>query len=54
MCNEGIDLDLNPNDRITVDVDSFPVGNVFGIDIYEAKHVRSNKKIYIAVNEIQK
>lgn len=54
MCNEAIDIDLNPNDRITVDVDSFPVGNVFGIDIYEAKHVRSNKKIYIAVNEIQK
>ena len=54
MCNEAIDVDLNPNDRITVDVDSFPVGNVFGIDIYEAKHIRTNKKIYIAVNEIQK
>lgn len=54
MCNEAIDIDLNPNDRITVDVDSFPVGNVFGIDIYEATHARTNKKIYIAVNEIQK
>lgn len=41
-------------DQIRISEDCYPVGDVFGIDIYEAIHVRTNKAIYIATDEIYK
>ena len=46
MCRTG--------DQIKVDMDSYPVGNVFGIDIFEVTHVRTNQKVYVATGEITK
>ncbi len=43
-----------PKDQIKVFDESYPVGNVFGMDIYEATHVKTNKKIYITTSEIYK
>lgn len=45
---------VNAKDQIRICDDSFPVGNVFGIDIYEAKHIRTGKEIYVTINEIYK
>ena len=39
-------------DEIKIKEDSYPVGDVFGIDIYEAIHIRTNQPVYIAAGEI--
>ena len=39
-------------DQIRIGEDCSPVGDVFGIPIYEATHMKTNQKIFITVNEI--
>lgn len=41
-------------DQIRIQENCIPVGNVFGIPIYEATHMKTNQKIFITVNEIYK
>jgi hypothetical protein len=41
-------------DQIRISDECYPVGDVFGIDIYEATHLRTNKNIYVATDEIYK
>jgi hypothetical protein len=42
------------NDKIRIFDESYPVGNLLGIDIYEAKHINTNQSVYVAVGELQK
>lgn len=49
---EDIDMTVPKGSKIKVAEDSFPVGDVFGINIYEATHTRTNKKVYITSSEI--
>ncbi len=44
----------NYKDQIRVLDDSYPIGDVFGVDVYETVHVKTNQKIYITINEIYK
>lgn len=39
-------------DTVRVSEDAFPVGEVFGISIYEALHMKTNQKIYVSLSEI--
>jgi hypothetical protein len=39
-------------DQIRIQEKCSPVGDVFGIPIYEATHMKTNQKIFITVNEI--
>jgi len=41
-------------DQIRIEENSYPIGDVFGIDIYEATHINTNQKIYITTSEIYK
>ena len=41
-------------DKIKVREDSYPVGDVFGLDIYEGTHIKTNQKIYFTISEIYK
>ena len=41
-------------DQIRIGEECVPIGNVFGIPIYEATHMKTNQKIFITVNEIYK
>lgn len=41
-------------DQIRIGEDCSPVGNVFGIPIYEATHMKTNQKIFITISEIYK
>ena len=44
-----------PKDQIKIYEDlKFPVGSVFGMDIYQATHVKTNQRIYITTSEIYK
>lgn len=49
---EDIDVPVLPNDKVKVSEDSMPVGEMFGINIYEAIHVRTNKKVYVTSLEL--
>ena len=43
-----------PKDQIRIRENSYPVGDVFGIDVYEATHLKTNQKIYVTTSEIYK
>ena len=43
-----------PQDKIRVKNSSYPIGEIFGLDIYEATHINTNQPIYITVGEIYK
>lgn len=54
ILNETFEEVVRAKDQIRISDDSFPVGSVFGIDIYEATHMRTRQNIYVAVTEIYK
>ena len=54
VLNETYDELVNAKDKIRIKDDAYPVGDVFGIDIYEATHMNTNKKIFITASEIYK
>jgi len=41
-------------DQIKVFENAYPVGDMFGLDIYEATHLKTNQKIYVTTSEIYK
>ena len=43
-----------PKDKIRVNDSAYPIGEMFGLDIYEATHINTNQPIYITVGEIYK
>lgn len=44
----------NTNDKIRISDRSYPIGEIFGLDIYEATHINSNQKLYVTLGEIYK
>ena len=54
LLNGTLDDIVRTKDQVRIEEDSFPVGNVFGIDIYEATHLRTRHKIYVTVTELYK
>lgn len=43
---------VKEKDKVRVMDGSYPIGDVFGIDVYEAVHIPTNQKIYITVGEL--
>ena len=54
LLNETFDDIVYTKDQVRINADCYPVGNVFGIDIYEATHIRTQKPIYVTSSEIYK
>lgn len=54
VLNGTYDDIVNSKDQIRIYEDCYPVGDVFGIDIYEAEHIRTRQKVYVSINEIYK
>jgi len=54
LINETFDDVVKSKDQIRILADSYPVGDVFGIDIYEAIHLRTRQKLYVSASEIYK
>jgi len=52
MLNDSLEEMVNVRDKIRVGEDCYPVGEMFGINIYEVTHIRTNKSIYISIPEI--
>ena len=41
-----------PRDNVKVHGDCYPVGEIFGLDIYEVTHVKTQQPVYVAVGEL--
>ena len=41
-------------DQVRIEDDCYSIGSVFGIPIYEALHIKTNQKIHVTVNELDK
>ncbi len=54
ILNSSFEEMVFEKDPIKVEEDCYPVGSIFGIDIYEVTHARTNQKIYVNTNEIYK
>lgn len=52
VVNSTIDELVRAKDHIIVSQDCYPAGDIYGIDIYEVTHKKTNQKLYITVNEI--
>ena len=39
-------------DQVRVKDDSYPVGDVFGVDIYEAIHIKTDQEVYVTASEL--
>ena len=39
-------------DQVRVQEECYPVGDVFGVDIYEATHVNTDKQVYVTASEL--
>jgi len=54
LINETFDDLVKVKDKVRISEDCYPVGSVFGIDIYEATHMNTNRKVFITTSEIYK
>jgi hypothetical protein len=54
MLNVSYDFLANAKDLIRVKEDCYPVGDVFGINIYEVTHMPTKQPIFITATEIYK
>ena len=52
LLNKTCDELVWPKDQVRIKEECFPVGDVFGVDIYEATHVNTNRQIYVAASEL--
>lgn len=52
VLNDTCEELVHPNDKIRVYDDTYPVGDVFGIRIYEAVHIPTRQKIYVSSGEL--
>ena len=52
LLNRTCDELVWPKDQIRISEESFPVGEVFGIDVYEATHINTNRQVYVTVSEL--
>ena len=43
-----------PKDRVRIKEDTYPVGQLFGINVYSATHLKTNQQVYITNREIYK
>ena len=41
-----------PKDQVRINDECYPVGDVFGVDIYEATHIKTNQNIFVTTSEL--
>ena len=49
---EQFDMPILPHDKVRIMENAMPIGEMFGINIYEATHVRSKQKVYVTSLEL--
>lgn len=52
--NNGFDELVKTYDKIRIEEQSYPVGQIFGLNIYEAIHMPTRQKIYVTAGDLLK
>ena len=52
LINKSCDELVWPKDQIRIQEECYPTGDVFGVDVYKATHVNTNKLIYVTASEL--
>ena len=52
VINDTLEEVVKPRDKVIIKEDSYPVGDIFGLNIYEAVHVKTKKKVYVSTAEL--
>jgi len=52
IVNSTFEQVVNAKDKVRASDACYPVGNLFGLDIYEVTHIRTNQPVYVAVSEL--
>jgi len=52
VLNDTLDDVVKKNDYVRVNEDCYPIGDVFGIDVYRVQHSRTKKDVYVTTSEI--
>lgn len=52
VVNSTFEEVVNQRDYIRVAEQCYPVGSLFGLNVYEAVHVKTNQKVYVTVEEL--
>jgi len=43
-----------PKDQIRIKEECYPIGDVFGVDIYEATHIKTDQEVYVTASELSR
>jgi hypothetical protein len=54
LINDTFDEVVKPRDKVIVSEDCYPIGEIFGLNIYEVTHSKTNKNIYVAISELSR
>lgn len=54
VVNSSFEEIVRAKDQVRVNDEAYPVGDVFGVDVYEGTHVNTNQKVYFTISEIYK
>ena len=52
ILNSTYEQEVYTNDKVKVNLDCYPIDTVFGLNIYEVTHLKTNQNIYITTNEL--
>jgi hypothetical protein len=52
VINDTLEEVVKPRDKVIIREDSYPIGDMFGLNIYEAVHVKTKKRVYVSVAEL--
>ena len=52
VLNESCEEVVIKGDRVRIEDNAKPVGDVLGINVYEGTHLKTNKQIYVTVGEL--
>lgn len=54
MLNATCEELVRAKDKVRVPEDTYPLGEMFGLDVYEVTHVNTGKSIYVTVGELER
>lgn len=52
LINNTLEEMAHQKDNIKVNDDCYPVGEIFGLDIYEVTHIKTRQPVYVTVGEL--
>jgi len=52
MLNKSLDEMVRKKDVVIANEDCYPVGDIFGMPVYEMTHRNTNQKVYVTISEL--